>query len=136
MPSTYPAAVAIGNDLKSATSAAANAASTSAVIEVTWSVITGTTRIPAMQAMADPSDQLSTAILFGDTPTAAAERSLSDTASVSMPNFDDRYSSHNRNADTQPIASRISRSTVMLTSPYSVTRSVGSWLGTWRGLEP
>ena len=117
MPSTYPTAVAIGNDLKSAASAAASAASTRLVMAVTWSVMTGTTRIPPMQAMAEPSDQLSTAIRLGEMPTAAAERSLSDTASVWMPNCDVRYSSHRRNAETMPMPSRIRRSALMLTSP-------------------
>ena len=70
-----------------------------------------------MHATAEPSDQLRTAILLGDTPTAAAERSLSDTASVWIPNCEERYSSHKRKAEAQPIANRMRRSTVMLTSP-------------------
>ena len=82
--------MATGNDLKSPTSAAARAASTRVVIDVTCSVITGTTRMPAMHAIAEPSAQLRAATLFGETPTAAAERSLSETASVWIPNCDER----------------------------------------------
>ena len=79
-----------------------------------------------MQAAAEPRPQLRTAILFGETPTAAAERSFSETASVSIPKFDDRYSNQNKNAEKLPIASKMRRSTVILTSPYKVTRSTGS----------
>ena len=57
---------------------------------VTWSVMIGTTSIPATAAIAEPSAQLSTAIRLGDTPTAAAARSLSDTASVWRPNWVER----------------------------------------------
>ena len=90
MPIANPAAVAIGNDRKSPTSAAAMAARISDVIAVTCSVMMGTTRMPATAAMPDPSAQFSKAILFGDSPTADAERSLSDTASVARPNLLDR----------------------------------------------
>ena len=98
-PSASPAAVAIGNDRKSPTSAAASAASTSAVIAVTCSVMIGTTRMPATAAMAEPSAQLRIAIRFGETPTADADRSLSDTASVARPNWLERYSSQSPAAD-------------------------------------
>ena len=87
MPSPIPAAVAIGNDRKSAMSAAASAASTSAVMDVTCNVIMGTTKIPATAARPEPSAQFNTAIWLGDTPTAEADRSLSDTASVARPNW-------------------------------------------------
>ena len=90
MPSEKPAAVAIGNDRKSAISAAARPARISSVIDVTCSVMIGTTRMPAAAARADPNAQLSTAIRFGDNPMADAERSLSDTASVARPNWLDR----------------------------------------------
>ena len=90
MPIANPAAVAIGNDRKSPTNAAASAARMSAVIDVTCSVMIGTTRMPATVAIAEPSAQFSSAIRLGDRPIAAAERSLSDTASVARPNWLDR----------------------------------------------
>ena len=82
--------MAIGNDRKSPTSAAASAARISAVIAVTCKVMMGTTRIPATAAIADPNAQFSSAIRLGEIPTAEAERSLSDTASVARPNWLDR----------------------------------------------
>ena len=109
--------MAIGNDRKSATRAAARAASTSPVIEVIWRVMIGTTRIPAMQAMADPRAQLPTAIQLGLMPMAEADRSLSDTASVARPKLLDRYRAQSPAADTEAMASRMSRSAVMPTSP-------------------
>jgi hypothetical protein len=130
------AAVASGNDRKSATSAAARAASTSSVIDVTCSVMMGTTRMPAIAAMAEPRAQFKTAIRFGDTPMAEAWRSLSDTASVARPNWLERYSSHNPIADTTAMPSRMKRSTVVPTSPHSVTRLVGSQLATCRAFDP
>jgi hypothetical protein len=57
------------------------------VIEVTCSVMIGTTRMPATQAMAEPSAQFNTATRLGEMPTADADRSLSDTASVARPNW-------------------------------------------------
>ena len=90
MPIANPAAVAIGKDRKSPTNAAASAARMSAVIAVTCRVMMGTTRIPATAAMAEPNAQFSSAIRLGDSPIAAAERSLSDTASVARPNWLDR----------------------------------------------
>ncbi len=136
MPSARPAAVAIGNERKSPTSAAARAASTSEVMAVTCKVMIGTTRMPATAAMAEPSAQFWMAILLGDRPIAAADRSLSDTASVASPKRLLRYISQSSPADTEAMANRISRSTVIATSPHRVTRSVGSQLSTWRALEP
>ena len=57
MPNARPAAVAMGNDRKSPTSAAAKAASTSDVMAVTCNVMMGTTKMPATAAMAEPSAQ-------------------------------------------------------------------------------
>ena len=131
-----PAAVAMGNERKLPTSAAAMAARISPVIAVTCRVMIGTTRIPAAAAMAEPSAQFWSAIRLGDRPIAAADRSLSDTASVARPNWLVRYSNHSPNADAHPMASRMRRSAVMPTSPHSVNRSVGSQLAIWRGLEP
>ena len=82
--------MAIGNDRKSPTNAAAIAARISAVIAVTCSVMMGTTRIPATAAMAEPNAQFSRAIRLGDSPIADADRSLSETASVARPNWLDR----------------------------------------------
>ena len=82
--------MAAGNDRKSAIRAAARPARTSDVIAVTWSVMIGTTRIPASAASPDPSAQLRTAIRFGDKPIADADLSLSETASVAKPNWLER----------------------------------------------
>ena len=131
-----PAAVAMGNERKLPTNAAAIAARMSAVIDVTCRVMIGTTRMPAAAAMAEPNAQFKSAIRFGERPTADADRSLSDTASVARPNWLVRYSSHSRRADTAPMARRMRRSTVMPTSPHSVMRLVGSQLSTCRGFDP
>ena len=90
MPMANPAAVATGNERKLPTSAAAIAARISEVIAVTCSVMIGTTRMPAAAAMAEPSAQFCRAMRLGDRPTADAERSLSETASVARPNWLDR----------------------------------------------
>ena len=76
------------------------------------------------------------AIVFGDKPMADAARSLSDTASVARPKWLRRYIDHSNTANTHATPNRISRSTVIATSPHSVTRLVGSQLSTWRALEP
>ena len=90
MPIANPAAVAMGKDRKSPTNAAASAARMRVVITVTCSVMMGTTRIPATVAIAEPSAQFISAIRLGDNPIAAADRSLSETASVARPNWLDR----------------------------------------------
>ena len=107
-----------------------------AIVAGASSVMIGMTRMPAAAAIAEPSAQFKTAIRLTETPTADADRSLSDTASVWRPNWLDRNSSHRSPADTDEIASRISRSAVIDTSDHKVTRSVGSQLSTWRAFEP
>ena len=77
-----------------------------------------------------------TATLFGDTPTADADRSLSDTASVSRPKALERNKNHIIPAEKDAIARRIKRSTVIETSDQRVTRSVGSQLSTCLAFEP
>ena len=72
--SPTPAAKAIGNERKLATSAAAIAASTRFVIVETCSVTIGATRIAASPARPEPSDQLTTAMRSGEIPTVAAAR--------------------------------------------------------------
>ena len=86
-PIATPAAKAIGNDRKLATSAAAIAASTRLVIVDTCSVTIGETRIAAKPARPEPSDQLMRAMRSGDSPTVAAARWFSAAAVVARPNF-------------------------------------------------
>ena len=130
IPSPRPAAVAMGKERKSPTSALASAARTNEVMAATCKVMIGTTRMPAIAAMAEPSAQFSVAMRLGDKPIADAERSLSDTASVASPNWLDRYNAHRAVADATAIPRSIRRSTKISTSPQSVNRLLGSQLST------
>src|ERR1700712_1071583 len=94
MPIASPAARAIGNERKLATSAAAIAASTRLVIVDTWSVTIGATRIAAKPARPEPSAQFSVAILSVERPMVDAARWFSATAVVDRPNFVYLYSAH------------------------------------------
>ena len=87
MPMSIPAAKAIGNDRKLATSAVASAASTRFVMLATCSCTIGAMRIAAAPASAEPSAQLTVAIQSGERPTDDAARWFSATAVVAMPNF-------------------------------------------------
>ncbi len=85
MPMPRPAANAIGNERKPATSAAAMAARTRFVSTAGCSVTIGTIRIAARPASPQPSVQLRTAMRSGDQPSEDAERSFSATAEVASP---------------------------------------------------
>ncbi len=82
---TMPAASAIGNERKHATSAAAVAARTRLVRTAGCSVTIGTIRIAARPAMPQPSAQLIAATRSGDQPSDAAARMFSATALVPRP---------------------------------------------------
>ena len=87
-PIATPAAKAIGNERKLATSAAAIAASTRFVIVDTCSVTIGATRMPANPASPEPSDQLSDGDAVGREPDRAPPPAGSrPTAVVARPNF-------------------------------------------------
>ena len=87
IPISMPAAKAMGNDRKPATSAVANAASTRLVIVATCSCTMGAIRIAATPASAEPRAQLMVARKSGDKPMDDAARWFSAMAEVASPNF-------------------------------------------------